>query len=184
MRRRFARGGGRSIRRMMRSGIPPLLIRSNELLAEGQFAEAAQGLEQLARAADTRGGRHAARLYLEAGRARILAAQSTAGVDLMNRGFELLAASRLPHRLPRSASRIIADLQERGFTQEAQQITARLKTFAPDFTAVPPEPDPVRRPPLPTRCPGCGAPVRPDEVVWLDDTSAECEYCGSPIRGE
>ena len=33
-------------------------------------------------------------------------------------------------------------------------------------------------------CPSCGAAVRPDEVEWLDYVTAECAYCGSPVRGE
>jgi hypothetical protein len=25
---------------------------------------------------------------------------------------------------------------------------------------------------------------RPDEIEWLDEVTAECDYCGSPLRGE
>ena len=35
---------------------------------------------------------------------------------------------------------------------------------------------------LPTKCPSCGAAVRSNEVKWLDDITAECNYCKSPIR--
>lgn len=34
---------------------------------------------------------------------------------------------------------------------------------------------------LPADCPRCGAPVRSDEVEWIDDTSVECAYCGGVI---
>jgi len=40
------------------------------------------------------------------------------------------------------------------------------------------------RPALPTHCPACGAALKPNDVEWLDDVTAECEYCGSPVRGE
>ena len=33
-----------------------------------------------------------------------------------------------------------------------------------------------------SHCPSCGASLRPDEVEWLDDVTAECAYCGSPVR--
>jgi len=184
MRRRFARGGARPLRRMLMRGIPPLLVRSNELLSMGRFAEGADGLEQLARAAEGRGGRRAASLYLEAGRARVLAGQNAEGVELFKQGFGILAASPFHHRLPRLAQRIIAELQERGLAQEAEQVAALvggLEAGADSLTAAS---SALRRPPLPTRCPGCGAPVRPDEVDWLDDVTAECEYCGSPVRAE
>jgi len=42
----------------------------------------------------------------------------------------------------------------------------------------------TRKPILPTHCPGCGGPVRADEVDWLDDVTAECNWCGSPVRAE
>lgn len=182
MRRRFARGGARPLRRMLMRGISPLLVRSNELLASGQYAAGADGLEELARAAEGRGGRRAANLYLEAGRARVMAGQNAEGVELLKRGLGLLAASPFRLRLGRTARRIINELQERGLKEEAEQIVVLVG-------GVEPEPDSdtagaaaPRRLPLPTHCPGCGAPVRPDEVDWLDDVTAECEYCGSPVR--
>jgi len=182
MRRRFMRRTGRQVGRMLNASIPPLLIRSNQLLSAGNFAQAADGLEQLAHAAEARGGRQAARLYLEAGRARLMAAQSSQGVELIKSGLGLMAGAGLSHRLARSGSRLVSELKDLGFTQEAQQITAFLKNLAPGFEAVLPEPSSVRRPPLPTHCPGCGAPVRPDDVEWLDEITAECAYCGSPVR--
>lgn len=186
MRRRFARGGARPLRRMGMRGIPPLLVRSNELLAAGQFAAGADGLEKLARAAEGRGGRRAPYLYLEAGRARVMAGQNAEGVELLRRGLGLLAASPFHHRLGRTARRIIYELEERGLAEDAEQIAVLVLGIEPER-----EPDSatagagaLRRPPLPTRCPGCGAPVRPDEVDWLDDVTAECEFCGSPVRAE
>lgn len=184
MRRRFARGGARPLRRMLRRGIPPLLVRSNELLATGQFAEGADGLEELARAAEGRGGRRAANLYLEAGRARVMAGQNAEGVGLLKRGLGLLAASPFQNRLAGAARRIIDELQERGLAEEAEQIAVLVGGLEPETDSLTAGPAALRRPPLPTRCPGCGAPVRPDEVDWLDDVTAECEYCGSPVRAE
>ncbi|MBI3741222.1 MAG: hypothetical protein HY257_05635 [Chloroflexi bacterium] len=37
---------------------------------------------------------------------------------------------------------------------------------------------------LPPKCPQCAAPVRSDEVEWIDNDSAECNYCGSVIQTE
>jgi hypothetical protein len=184
MRRRLARGRGRLMRRGAGARIPVLLTRSNELLEGGQFAEAADGLEKLARAAEARGGRRAAKFYIEAGRARLIAGRTDDGIALMQRGFSLLAASHRDRGLARSGRRVISDLEGRGRTQEAQQVSAFLKTLAPDFEAVSTKPETASRVPLPTRCPECGGPVHPGEVEWLDENTAECEYCGNPLRGE
>jgi hypothetical protein len=35
---------------------------------------------------------------------------------------------------------------------------------------------------LPPNCPQCGAPLRSDEVDWIDNQSAECGFCGSVIK--
>ena len=37
---------------------------------------------------------------------------------------------------------------------------------------------------LPTTCPGCGGPLRSDEVDWADEATAECPYCGGSVRAE
>lgn len=34
---------------------------------------------------------------------------------------------------------------------------------------------------LPGRCPQCGAPLRSDQVEWVDAQSAECPYCGGVV---
>ena len=188
MQRRFGRRLGRPLRRLLRGGIPPLLIRSNELLSIGNYAEAADGLEQLARAAevrgDRRGGRRAANLYLEAGRARLMAGQKTQGLELLKSGLNLLAVVGMGIRRARIGGRILEELEASGLVDEARQISAILGIPAQGPGATSAEPAPSKRPPLPTHCPACGAPMRPDEVDWMDEATAECNYCGSPVRGE
>ena len=153
MRRRFLRRTGWQLGRLRATSIPRLLIHSNQLFAAGNFAQAAHGLEELARAAEARGGRRAARLYLEAGRARIMAAQPADGIEPVQRGLQLLAAAGRSHRLSRSGGRIIAEFVELGFPKEARQITGFMKSIAPDPRSEFKTPDPVRRPSLPTHRP-------------------------------
>ena len=186
MRRRFWRGGRGPLRQMIMGGIPPLLLRSNELMAAGKYAEAADGLEQLAHAAEARGGRRggrrAASLYLEAGRARLKSGQPAQALQLLQSGLSLLSASGLSLRLGQVAKRIIAEARALGFAQEGQLLSGFVEGLAPGFGTAAVAAGPMRRAPLPTHCPACGAPVRPDEVEWLDELTAECEYCGSPVR--
>jgi hypothetical protein len=61
---------------------------------------------------------------------------------------------------------------------------AFVKKVSPSTPITHVESAPLKRPLLPTHCPACGAAVRPDEVEWLDDVTAECAYCGSPVREE
>ena len=48
----------------------------------------------------------------------------------------------------------------------------------------PPAPAETVHPVLPARCGQCGALIRTDEIEWIDAQTAECAYCGSPIRPE
>ena len=71
------RGFGRPLRRVLSPDIPPLLRRANQMLSAGNYAEAASAFEQLARAAEARGGpRGPPFLYLQAGRSRVMAGQT------------------------------------------------------------------------------------------------------------
>jgi len=179
MRRRF----GRPLRRILGRDIPPLLIQANQDMSAGNYANAATDLEQLARAAEGRGGRRAPMFHIQAGRARLMAGQPAQAVESFERGFGLLAARGRPWRLARIGSRVVAELGQRGFVAESQKLADYLENLSPGFRSAPTPESAVKHPPLPTHCPGCGAPVRPDEVEWLDDVTAECAFCGTPVRG-
>ena len=178
MRRMFRR----QIRKSLAQDVPPILQEANFAFDKGEYGRAGELFEQIAETTSARGGRRAAWFYLQAGRSRILAGQTALGMPSLKRGLELLARHGRFLRLHRTGGRVIAELRERGLKNEASEIEAWLAsnmTSAPSFDS--PE-APAKRPILPTHCPSCGAAVRPDEVEWLDDVTAECAYCGSPIR--
>jgi hypothetical protein len=182
---------GRPIRRLLRRAlpvapppVPPLLLEANRLLANGNYPAAAEALEQLAQKAEARHLPQAAPLYLQAGRARILAGQTAAGMKSLRSGLALLARTGRWAMLQRMGERAVAELSERGLKAEAQEIAAYLQSLLPSGFTPGQGGKPVRQPLLPTHCPACGAPVRPNEVDWIDEWTAECPYCGSPIRGE
>ncbi len=181
------RGFGRPLRRMFAPDVPPLLRRANQALSAGNYAEAALAYEQLARAAEARGGLRAPFFYIQAGRCKVMASQAADGISDLERGLGLFAMRGREFKAVRVGRRIVGELTARGLKNEAQQITDYLKELVPGFGegASGPEKAPASpRPALPTHCPGCGAPLRPDEVEWLDDATAVCEYCGSPVHGE
>lgn len=91
--------------------------------------------------------------------------------------------------------RIVEALQEKGYKAEAadlrQEVEARLAE-APPGRRPPPGARPSRWPSfarapmarreLPGKCSACGAPVKPDDITWLDPYTAECPYCGSVLK--
>jgi hypothetical protein len=179
----FRRRGFRIARRARRIGASPLLQRANQLFTAGDYAGAAQAFEQLARGAEEQFPDRAPFLYLEAGRAHIFGGQNKPGLAFLRRGLTMLGSQGRFRRMQRIGRRAIDELKGRGLTAEANEIAALLSGNLP-ATSEPELAIPAKKPILPTHCPSCGAGVRSDEVEWLDDLTAECDYCGSPVRGE
>ncbi len=178
-------GFGRRIQRRFAADIPPLLQRANQMLSPGNYAEAASAYEQLARAAEARGGPRAPFFYIQAGRCKVLGGRTANGIEDLERGLGLFAMRGQAVKATNVGIRIVNELNARGLKNEAQQVTDYLKELVPGFTGTLTQAGPsAKRPALPMHCPGCGAPLRPDEVEWLSDDTATCEYCGTPVHGE
>ncbi len=181
------RGFSRPVRRMFAADVPPLLRRANQMLSAGNYAEAASTYEQLARAAEARGGPRAPLFYIQAGRSHILAGHIADGLEYLERGLGLFAMRGQQVRAANVGRRIIAELDGRGLKTEAKQIGGYLEELVPgldeEIATSGAAPFSQRRS-LPAHCPGCGAPLRPDEVEWLEGGTAACAYCGSPVHEE
>ena len=169
----------RQIRKTLAPDVPPILQEANFAFVKAEYGRAAELFEKIAQVADARGGPRAYLFHLQAGRSRLLAGQSGLGFPSIKRGLELLAENRLFGRLHYAGERVLADMKENGLTNEAKEIEKWLKSVMPDTPTVDSR---IGRPTLPIHCPSCGAPLRPDEVDWFDDSTAECGYCGSPVR--
>ncbi len=161
--------------------VPPALRRANELMDAGNYAEAALAFEKIARRADARRGSRAPIFYLRAGRAYILNEDVEQGMGHLRKGFTKMAKKQHWEPLHRFGQRAISELKELGYEKEAQEIADYLGRALPEK---PPTEKAESRPQLPTQCPSCGAPIRSDEVAWLDQKTAECVLCGNPVRGE
>jgi len=180
MRRLFRR----HIRKTLAHDVSPILQEANFVFEKGEYGRAAELFERMAQTADARGGRRAPLFHLQAGRARILAGQTSLGMPSLKRGLELLAQRRQFPRLRGAGRRVIAELNERGLQNEASEMETWLKSVLPSMPSFDVSEMPSKKTVLPTHCPSCGAATRPDEVVWLDEVTAECAYCGSPLRAE
>ncbi|MBK6646722.1 MAG: hypothetical protein IPG44_13430 [Anaerolineales bacterium] len=181
--RRFMRGGPPAHHRRGGPSVPPALQHAHRLMDEGNYAEAAPAFHDLAKKAEERFPERAPFLYIEAGRAAMLDNDGKKAVAHFRSGLTLLATQQRHHRVRRAGERIVQGLRDHGFDVEAEEIASVLQGNLPAPVDVLPEP-PRKRAILPTHCPSCGAGVRPDEVDWLDEATAECDYCGSPVRAE
>ena len=175
MRRTFRR----HIRKTLAPDVPPILQEAIFAFDKGEYGRAGELFEKLAETAFARSAARAPLFYLKAGQARILAGQTGLGMPSLRRGLEILAAQAQFRRLQNAGRRVIAELKGQGLSEEASEIETWLHTRLPSET---PLYAPEQRPILPTHCPSCGAAVRPDEVEWLEEGTAECAYCGSPLR--
>ena len=74
-------------------------------------------------------------------------------------------------------------LQRRGRLAELEETVRAEKPWAlqdrPPSQAAPTRTVPRAR--LPTRCPHCSAMLNPEEVDWIDNTTAECAYCDGVV---
>ena len=178
----FRRRTQRLLRGIGRPNVPPMLQRANLMLAAGDYANAAAAYKELAQGAEERFPQRAPILFMEAGRAYILCGQTKTGVAQLRRGLTILASQGRIARMQAFGQRAVDELKARNLNVEAEEIAGILLENLPKD--IPNEgPVIIKRPILPTHCPACGAAVRPNEVEWLDEVTAECDYCGSPVRG-
>lgn len=173
-----------------------MLLRANKLFDQGEFAEAAPIFERLAEGAAGRGMlNRAGDLYLQSARCHLEARNVTLAVERGKQALHIFGRAGLIGKIERLMPRMVEALQEKGYEAEAtalrQEVEACLAE-APPGRQPPPGARPARwpsfaQPPtarreLPTKCSACGAPVKPDDLTWLDPRTAECPYCGSVLK--
>jgi len=160
------------------------LQRANRLMEIGDFANAAFLYEKLARKVHDFGlPRQAAHLYVQAARAKILAGQVKPGLDILEQGLSTFTQAGLWEAFERVGSRAVDELRQQDQPQAAQDLAHRLDAMRLNrpLSMTPAELKESLHRALPLKCPACGAPVRPDEVEWIDENRAACDYCGGML---
>ncbi len=182
-------------RRRRRPRPRQMLERANRLFDRGEFAEAVAIFDRLAGGAAERGMlNRAGDLYLQSARCHLEMGKATIAVERGKHALHLFGRAGLFGKIERLMPRIVEALQEKGYNAEAealrQEVEARLADVPPERrqppgarpAAGPSTARPMARRELPARCSACGAPVKPDDVTWLDPQTAECPYCGSVLK--
>ena len=172
----------RIINRIAKQNVPPMLQRANQLMAQGDYTNAESAFYELAQKAENRFPQHAPAMYIQAGRAAILSNQTKKGITHFRSGLTLLSTERRFARLEKIGNIIVNELREHALNAEADEIETVLKNNLPSSDVQKEIIQNKKQVILPTHCPSCGASIKPDEIEWLDEITAECDYCGSPIR--
>lgn len=179
-----------------RAGVPPAirhaLQRARRLLDAGREVEAAAIYERLAsRAYDRNRLRPGVQMDLEAARAWLRAERLDAAQARALHALDaLLDRDRLPGLVVPIAARIADAMEAQGDPDAAaafrEQVEARLAAheISLDETGGASGHASERRGRLPDQCPSCYAPLRTDEVTWLESDRAQCSYCGSVVLTE
>ncbi len=158
-----------------------VLGKANQLAANNNPTDAAPLFAELARQLDVPHPRRAANLharaahtYAEAGNEQLALAQSRAALTMF-------IQYRMVNRTPVFFANITRKFNNKGMKNSA---SALQNEFGTRVGPLPPQPaqGPARRGVLPTNCPKCGAPIHSDEAAWIDNLTAECDYCGAAIR--
>ena len=148
----------------------------------GQHKDAAKIFERLARDAEDRGrSKVAHNLYFQAGRASLLAGEA-GGAELLEHGLAVLAGKSLWPTLARACHRIFRELEQLGYPELLSSLSEWSTTVLPN---------PISHylvigntnANLPLKCPDCAGVLHPGDIEMLDETYAECPFCGSTIQG-
>lgn len=159
------------------------LQHAHNLMAQGKPAEAAPILEALADKAEARGIVRAPQLNLQAGRAWLEAKETERAFARLRKGLQLMQSMGQWHRLQAAGPRVLADMRQHDLTDEATALEAELKEIlAQGGLTLGRAPVGERAHRLPAKCPYCGGTVMSDEVDWVEDGRAVCDYCGSILE--
>ena len=185
-------------RRPLRPGGPlQLLNHAQRLFEEGRYQEAAPIFERLAEGAAERGmWSRAGDLALQVARCYLESGQVDQALQRGKQALQLYGRGGLIGKVQTVLPRMVQALEDKGYHAQAQalrtEVEARLADLPADrrvalrglaarWPVFQQRPGTAPRE-LPARCPSCGAPAHPDEVTWLDQTTAECPYCGSVLK--
>lgn len=154
------------------------LTQAEQFQQAGQPAQAAALFAQMAEEATAQGHpRQAGNLHAQAAHAWVNAGNGEQALLHARRALAIFTRMGMLQRAEQFKMRFYTHLRERKMLSEATTFEQEAKVSA---TAL--APMAATRGQLPSTCPQCGAPVRSDNVDWIDAQSAECDFCGAVIH--
>jgi len=177
----------RRLRRSFGRSMPPAaeaeLGHARRLIQAGRYGAAGELLTEMARrSAMMDGPQAAAELHTRAAHCYVAAGMEVAALNAARAALRLFGDLGMPERSQRFLENITRKFDARGMPASAEALRS---AYAGSAALAPaPATAPVVQPAprhLPPSCPQCGAPLRSDEVDWVDAQSAECAYCGGIV---
>jgi hypothetical protein len=155
-----------------------VLVQANKLAAAGQPGAAAPLFAQLAHEMESSNHpRRAANLHAQAAHAYADSQNEAAALTHSRAALSLFIQYKMVMRTPVFYGNITRKLRAKGFAEAADSLKREFEKAVGPVPAAQAAPAHAGR--LPTGCPKCGAPVRHDEITWVDAQTAECPYCGT-----
>jgi len=178
-RRRNVRGVG------LGPGQIRILSQANQLIATGHPGEAAQLFANLAQEMEASNHpRRAANLHAQAAHTYADDQDEPNALAQARRALTLFLQYEMVERSPRFYANIERKLRARNMSKAADALQVEFGKQVGSLPQPPAQPQVPGQQRLPSTCSQCGAPVRGDEVDWINQYSAECIYCGSVIQTE
>lgn len=157
------------------------MLRARRFIQIGQFGKAAALLAELADQVNAAGRyKAAAELHARAAHCYVEAGIASAAQAEAEFALAFFQQAGLPGRMAHFQQAITRRLQAHGLQAVADALQARFGVQ--EAPAQPAVLNPRRI--LPAACPQCGAPLRRDEMEWIDERSGECAYCGAVIEAQ
>ena len=167
----------------------PMLVRANRLFQNGKYEESAALYLNFAKGAVDRNLPRAPILFLQAGKAYLIAEKTDDGMRAIWRGLKILADKNREQDLLQFGKRSVNILNELGLSEQANEVDEWLQKTLPNYNGDSGEIIDFSKKReeivmFPTICPACGGRVHPDEVRKIDSKTLECSFCGSLIQTE
>lgn len=168
-----------------RRPVPPAVAEAARLMQAGEFSEAADQFDHLAREAEERARPEAAgALYLRAARCYVEVDRFDQADECAERAIHLFIQAQRPARVRQVLPRVLAAMERHGRHEDAERLRREVEEAFKGMDVLPGPAQARIAARLPAKCPNCAGPIRPDEVAWAGPATAECPYCGGVVKAE
>jgi hypothetical protein len=158
-------------------------LKANRLLAAGRTGEAAALFARLAQEMeDSQHPRRAANLHAQAAHAYADSQNGLATVTQARAALSLFIQYKMVNRTPVFYTNITNKMTQRGLSKEVDLIHQEFGKVIGELPVQISQSRTETHGTLPPACTQCGAPLRSDEVEWVDSQTVECGYCGALMK--
>ena len=158
-----------------------VLSRANQWVAGNNPSGAAPLFAELGHELDVSHPRRAANLHTRAAHAYADAGNEQLALAQARAALTMFIQYRMVNRAPVFFVHITRKFNNKGMKNSAAALQNEFGNRVGPLPSQPAQTS-AKRSLLPTNCPKCGAPVHGDDTAWIDDQTAECDYCGAAIR--